>query len=629
MAFGTVPAALPAQTPAPAGGETATDAAQEFLALLASLSAPAAAPQAAPEAVDDAPPQTQGEDGQPSAADPAKQDAAPKAKSAPASITFTAPWTPVTAQPAIALQTAAQTDAPEPVVVEGEPVAIETPQMAAPEVAPAAAAAATPARPAPVFVNNQPRFETIVERAAAPGVEPASDAQPAPAAAKELPELASPHASEPAEDVEETKEGEFTIEGFEPVKAEPIAPPQAAPVASAAPAAAPVVKPAPEPATIAPAPTAQTPTAPVAAPAPKTQASDAAAPVAITRTSSAPATPVVRAARREGRAETRTVDASPAPAAAAPTPAPAVEAPVEDAPAAFDSPSIAEAPTQETPRRTASAAQQLAFAARITGRAAGETAQATPAAASAQTESGAPATRRSAWTAAEPLTFTPKHSTPEERTSERQAISAYQRANASLEPVAAETMAPSFNRAPLRAATTAASSVYESVAAAAPIETGSVRAEAAPAQPLREISLVVPQPKTGSGEASEPVEVKVLDRSGQLHVAVRSADPQLNASLRDHLGDLVTRLEDRGYRTETWRPSDAAAASNAVSSVSETTGRSFSGFERDGYSHAGRDGQSSGGDQSSEQQRRGRDETAPEWLEALEQQNSSNGRTNR
>jgi hypothetical protein len=70
-------------------------------------------------------------------------------------------------------------------------------------------------------------------------------------------------------------------------------------------------------------------------------------------------------------------------------------------------------------------------------------------------------------------------------------------------------------------------------------------------QPTRQISV---QLKT---EGSKPVEVQLIDRAGRIDVAVRTADRELAKSLQTDLGDLVGRLENKGFKTEAWVPSAA------------------------------------------------------------------------
>jgi len=111
------------------------------------------------------------------------------------------------------------------------------------------------------------------------------------------------------------------------------------------------------------------------------------------------------------------------------------------------------------------------------------------------------------------------------------------------------------------------------------------------------------------------VEVRLSERAGEVHVAVRSADPSLTESVRARLPELVDRLNARGFETEIWRPEQPAAA------------------ERGG-SHPNPDSQR---EQPSEQQpgngRQKRDQAQPEWMEelseSLRQPNAVNRSTNR
>ena len=50
--------------------------------------------------------------------------------------------------------------------------------------------------------------------------------------------------------------------------------------------------------------------------------------------------------------------------------------------------------------------------------------------------------------------------------------------------------------------------------------------------------------------------MKLVDRGGELHVAVHSADPVLTTDLRSRVHDLIGGLEKSGFRTETWQPGD-------------------------------------------------------------------------
>jgi hypothetical protein len=78
-----------------------------------------------------------------------------------------------------------------------------------------------------------------------------------------------------------------------------------------------------------------------------------------------------------------------------------------------------------------------------------------------------------------------------------------------------------------------------------------VRTAAVPADevktsaPAREIQLQVNQ-------GAQRVDVRVMDRGGEVHVAVRTPDAQLAGALRGDLPVLSAKLEQAGFRAETW-----------------------------------------------------------------------------
>jgi hypothetical protein len=118
----------------------------------------------------------------------------------------------------------------------------------------------------------------------------------------------------------------------------------------------------------------------------------------------------------------------------------------------------------------------------------------------------------------------------------------------------------------------------------------------------------------------EPVEVRVLERAGQVHVAVRSSDPQFNRSLGEGLGELVTNLESRGYATETFRPQSNSAAHTVLTAAADgPVQQTQAGAGRESFEESGRGHHGEAGDESSrQQQRRGQDQERPQWLEMLE-----------
>jgi hypothetical protein len=63
--------------------------------------------------------------------------------------------------------------------------------------------------------------------------------------------------------------------------------------------------------------------------------------------------------------------------------------------------------------------------------------------------------------------------------------------------------------------------------------------------PVRNIRLDM-----ASGE--QRVEVRMVERSGNVHLVVRTPDERLSGALRENLQDLSTRLEQTGFRAESW-----------------------------------------------------------------------------
>ena len=88
-----------------------------------------------------------------------------------------------------------------------------------------------------------------------------------------------------------------------------------------------------------------------------------------------------------------------------------------------------------------------------------------------------------------------------------------------------------------------------------------------------------------TGADATNVDVQVRERAGRIEVAVRTGDSELNKSLQSELGDLVSRLENRGFKTEAWTPAGSrqpmSAQSSSESSANQhQSGHSGSGNER-------------------------------------------------
>ena len=82
---------------------------------------------------------------------------------------------------------------------------------------------------------------------------------------------------------------------------------------------------------------------------------------------------------------------------------------------------------------------------------------------------------------------------------------------------------------------------------------------------MRELSLAVSGP-SADGQKAEQVSLRVVERAGEVQVAVRTSDSQLTGDLREQLPDLVSELAGRGYRAETWQPLAGAGTGEALAS---------------------------------------------------------------
>lgn len=93
-----------------------------------------------------------------------------------------------------------------------------------------------------------------------------------------------------------------------------------------------------------------------------------------------------------------------------------------------------------------------------------------------------------------------------------------------------------------------------------------VQPDAKPATPVHDLSLRL------TSDAHH-VDVKLTDRGGEIHVAVKSADPVLTSDLRASLHELVGGLEKSGFHAEAWHSGPAHAGSDTGSDFPRSTTR--------------------------------------------------------
>jgi hypothetical protein len=122
--------------------------------------------------------------------------------------------------------------------------------------------------------------------------------------------------------------------------------------------------------------------------------------------------------------------------------------------------------------------------------------------------------------------------------------------------------------------------------------------------PLKDLSVQVRQ------SSQESVELRVVEREGELHVAVRTGDADLAHGLRQGLPELVDHLDQGGFRSEAWRPSGVVSApepsSQAQSKSSESRNADSQSQSQSGWSQQDR------GQRDHNQSNR------PQWVEELE-----------
>jgi hypothetical protein len=108
-----------------------------------------------------------------------------------------------------------------------------------------------------------------------------------------------------------------------------------------------------------------------------------------------------------------------------------------------------------------------------------------------------------------------------------------------------------------------------------------------------------------SSDGHPALEVRVMDRGGEVRVAVHSPDSATSESVRAGLPELVDRLSQRGYETEIWRgPSVPQHSSSSA--------------QRDSASSSGRGGHEQPGRDQQRHHQQQQQENQPTWLKEFE-----------
>ena len=140
------------------------------------------------------------------------------------------------------------------------------------------------------------------------------------------------------------------------------------------------------------------------------------------------------------------------------------------------------------------------------------------------------------------------------------------------------------------------------------VETPAATHPQTPGTQLKDVSFRIAQPD-GSF-----VQLRLVQQSGELKVAVHAGSPELNQGLRDSLPDLTKKLSDNGFHSETWRP---GVSSTAASSEAEAS------RDQNNNSNSGNPDSQSGSQPQGRGQRDQQQSQRPRWVEELENSTQS------
>jgi hypothetical protein len=82
--------------------------------------------------------------------------------------------------------------------------------------------------------------------------------------------------------------------------------------------------------------------------------------------------------------------------------------------------------------------------------------------------------------------------------------------------------------------------------------------------------------KIALNDNGQRVELRITERAGDIHVAVRTPDSQLATALRDDLPALSSRLQQSGLHSEMWRPGASAGGESKIIETPNGNGASDS-----------------------------------------------------
>src|SRR5205807_7877028 len=126
--------------------------------------------------------------------------------------------------------------------------------------------------------------------------------------------------------------------------------------------------------------------------------------------------------------------------------------------------------------------------------------------------------------------------------------------------------------------------------------------------PFRQISLNL------STDDSTRVNLDLIEKAGKVQITVRTPDHELAKSLQTDLGDLIGRLEGRGFKTESWVPA----------TVHQATAPPQSTNSNDGFGQPQHSGGGQGGGQQRHQQNGSNQRQQARWTAQIEETLSAN-----
>jgi hypothetical protein len=158
-------------------------------------------------------------------------------------------------------------------------------------------------------------------------------------------------------------------------------------------------------------------------------------------------------------------------------------------------------------------------------------------------------------------------------------------ASSALQPGASADLAQA--RFDVNATVPPAGSTISSTPAASRPETPAPDAAAAepPTPPTAAAAPVAHDIKLELNGGGQRVEVRLTERDGDIHVAVRTPDARLSDAMRADLPALAAKLEQSGFRADAWQPGSAAGGERRAAETGQGNG------SQDSQEHAGQNQQ--------------------------------------